>query len=274
MIKEIIRHPITHIALALATGLPLVACTPRPDNANGSRNPTGNTAVENPNNNVITKATLLPEVINQANAPSNPGKIKAFNNWFGRFNRDLLDSSKMHKIRFTIASHLPVKGRPFTAEDLIAGLVPIDQTVLTVNSAYSFDSPTGNVASRMLGVTEVRGIRVEYNQSGLTLEQQANGGGVATVRFLVRGTYSIWEGKDTLSHQATAAAKAPGAPSLSPSVPWRERERIIDLARNSWDGFGGNAINEALITPINVAVGCGKEILGYGGEQTCVISNT
>src|SRR3989344_9406014 len=104
MLREIISHPATHIALALATGLPLVSCTARPDNATGSRNP---------NNNVTTKATLLPEVINQARSVFQPGQVKAFDSWFGRFNRDLSNSSKSDKIRLNITSQLPIKGKPF-----------------------------------------------------------------------------------------------------------------------------------------------------------------
>ena len=275
MLREIIRHPATHIALALATGLPLISCTQRPDAATGSRNPTNSAAMENPNNNVITKATLLPEVINQARSVSQPGQIKAFNNWFSRFDRDLLDTSKTLKLRLTITSQLPVKSKPFTAEDLFAGLVPIDQTVLTVNSVYSSDNSNGSMAKRMLGITEIRGIRVEYNPASLTLEQQANGGGTATVKFLARGSYSIWEGKDTLSKQATAAARTPEPPpSLSDKIPFREQIRTIDLAFNKWGGFGTASVNKALVTPVTVSTGCGKEILGYGGEQTCVLTTT
>lgn len=279
MIKEVLRHPAAHIALALITGLPLVSCakpessvSPAPSIPASSDSFTG-------------KAPVPPEVIQAVNnSPEiQSGRIKAANVWTSLFTHDLTNNNKTMNLRFNITQQFQVKNQPFTVEDLIKGLLPIDQTILTARSALTDNRPAsgysvvGSGAKRMSGITEIRGVRVEYSPKSLTLEQQANNvkqAGTANIRFLARGAYAIWEGKDAFGYKAIEQAKTPSVPSLSPNIPWREQERIIDLATGKISGFGDASINEMLNTPVTVNVGCYPEILGYGGEQSCLFVTT
>jgi hypothetical protein len=277
-LQRIIRHPLTHIALLGLTGLPL-SCT-------RSDQPT------TPDNNidgvsVVRKATVLPEVLAAAKKAENTDtkpQIEAVTIWINLFRNELTNSAKTATLRFSIAQQLQVKGNPFTAVDLIQGLVPMDQTILTVTSNLTDNSPAGGYrtagsgARRMLGITQIRGMQIESKLKALTLEQQANNvkqAGTVTLTFLARGAYSIWDGKDAYSYKAPELAKTPPTPNLSDStptsdVPWRKQERTIDLATGEISGHKGDGINNLLRTPVDIMIYCPQAIQGFAGEQTCL----
>ena len=247
MFKEIIRHPATHIALALATGLPLVSCTARPDNATGSRNP---------NNNVTTKATLLPEVLAAGNASAAAQAIEndsfkmqiqaketAIKYWINLLNYEQTYRAGTENVGVgdnTVA--VSVKNMPQVAEIATGKILP--ETIIKVGSDWRWVSPgTGNI-QRAIGEIEVKSIRVSITAPNkpLSAADIANGlfNGKARIDFIQRARYS---GFSRINYSVDAI-KIP-YPDLQPPAgafsAWKDAYRIITFVNMSPKLEGGSA---------------------------------
>lgn len=233
MLREIIRHPAAHIALAVATGLPLVSCTPRPETAGNSRNPT-------------TNATVVPEAygagIATAQAIENnsfkmqiQAKELAVTYWINLLNYEQTYQAGTENVGIgdnTVA--VSAKNMP-QAADIAAGKIP-PATVIKVGSDWKWASPgTGNI-QRAIGEIEVKSVRVSITPPNkpLSAADIANGlfDGKARIDFIQRARYS---GFSRINY-STDAVKIP-FPNLEPPTgafsAWKDAYRTITFVKMS-----------------------------------------